>query len=92
MNSNLVKAAAEVIPDPKILVNMVSQRVRQLCFGHRSMVEFIPGLGEADIALSEIAAGKLSVEPTLNQSCASRRTQVVEFPEIRVAEAKEKAA
>ena len=32
------------------------------------MVEFIPGLGHADIALSEIAAGKLSFESTLNQS------------------------
>ena len=68
MNPNLVKAAAEVIPDPKILVNMVSQRVRQLCLGHRPMVEFVPGLGHADIALSEIAAGKLSFELTLNQS------------------------
>src|SRR4029450_11403974 len=67
MNPNLVKAAAEVITNPKILVNMVSQRVRQLCIGHRPMVEFIPGLGHADIALSEIAAGKLSFESTLNQ-------------------------
>jgi hypothetical protein len=92
MNSNLVKAAAEVIPDPKILVNMVSQRVRQLCLGHRPLVEFIPGLREADIALSEIAAGKLSFEPTLNQSCANAGTQVVEFPGIRVEKAKKKAA
>ena len=68
MKSNLVKAAAEVIPNPKILVNMVSQRVRQLCLGHRSMVEFVPGLGEADIALSEIAAGKLTFESTPDRS------------------------
>ena len=92
MNSNLVKAAAEVIPDPQILVNMVSQRVRQLCLGHRSMVEFIPGLGQADIALSEIAAGKLSFESTLNQSGIDAATQVMEFPGIRVAKAKKKAA
>ena len=87
MNSNLVKAAAEVIPNPKILVNMVSQRVRQLCIGHRPMVEFIPGLGHADIALSEIAAGKLSFESTLNQSGTEATTQVVEFPGICVAKA-----
>ena len=68
MNSNLLKAAAEVVPNPKILVNMVSQRVRQLCLGHRSMVEFVPGLGEADIALSEIAAGKLTFESTPHQN------------------------
>jgi DNA-directed RNA polymerase subunit K/omega len=92
MNSNLVKAAAEVIPNPKILVNMVSQRVRQLCIGHRPMVEFVPGLGHADIALSEIAAGKLSFELTLNQSDTEATTQVVEFPGIRVAKAKKKAA
>jgi DNA-directed RNA polymerase subunit omega len=92
MNSNLVKAAAEVIPNPKILVNMVSQRVRQLCLGHRPMVEFVPGLGHADIALSEIAAGKLSYELTLNQSVTNTAPQVVEFPGIRVAKAKKKAA
>ena len=92
MNSNLVKAAAEVIPNPKILVNMVSQRVRQLCLGHRSMVEFTPGLGQADIALSEIAAGKLTFELILNQNEKDAAPQVVEFPGIRVAKAKKKAA
>ena len=92
MNPNLVKAAAEVIPDPKILVNMVSQRVRQLCLGHRPLVEFVPGLGHADVALSEIAAGKLSFELTLKQSVTDAAKQVVEFPGIHVAKAKKKAA
>jgi DNA-directed RNA polymerase subunit omega len=92
MKSNLVKAAAEVIPNPKILVNMVSQRVRQLCLGSRPLIEFIPGLGHADIALSEIAAGKLSFELTLNQSGTDAAAQVVEFPGIRVVKAKKKAA
>jgi DNA-directed RNA polymerase subunit omega len=92
MNSNLVKAAAEVIPNPKILVNMVSQRVRQLCLGHRPRVELIPGLGHADIALSEIAAGKLSFESTLNQSGTDAATQVVEFPAVVVKKPRKKAA
>ena len=92
MKPNLVKAAAEVIPNPKILVNMVSQRVRQLCLGHRPMVEFVPGLGHADVALSEIAAGKLSFELTLNQSGTAAVAEVVEFPGIHVAKAKKKAA
>ena len=92
MNSNLVKAAAEVIPNPKILVNMVSQRVRQLCIGHRPMVEFVPGLGHADIALSEIAAGKLSFESTFNRSGTDGATQVVEFPAVVVKRPKTKAA
>ena len=92
MKSNLVKAAAEVIPNPKILVNMVSQRVRQLCLGHRPMVEFVPGLGHADVALSEIAAGKLSFELTLNQNGNDAAPQVVEFPSVIVKKPKKKAA
>jgi len=92
MNPNLVKAAAEVIPDPKILVNMVSQRVRQLCLGHRPMIEFTPGLGHADIALSEIAAGKLSFELIVNQNGTDAATQVVEFPAVVVKKPKKKAA
>jgi DNA-directed RNA polymerase subunit omega len=92
MKSNLVKAASEVIPNPKILVNMVSQRVRQLCLGHRPMIEFIPGLGHADIALSEIAAGKLSFESTLNQTSTDAAPQVVEFPAVAVKKPRKKAA
>ena len=92
MKANLVKAAAEVIPNPKILVNMVSQRVRQLSLGHRPMVEFIPGLGHADVALSEIAAGKLSFELILNQNGNDAAPQVVEFPSVIVKKPKKKAA
>jgi len=55
MKADLVKAASEVILNQQILVNMISRRVRQLSFGHRPMVEYAPGLGFADIALSEIA-------------------------------------
>jgi DNA-directed RNA polymerase subunit omega len=92
MKSNLVKAASEVIPNQQILVNMVSRRVRQLCVGHRPLVEFIPGLGHADIALSEIAAGKLTFESTLHQNGNDATTQVVEFPGIIAGKAKKKAA
>ena len=92
MNPNLVKAASEIIPNPKILVNMVSRRVRQLCLGHRPMVEFVPGLGHADIALSEIAAGKLTFESTLNQNRKDAKPEVVEFPTVVVKKPKKKAA
>ena len=89
MKPNLVKAAAEVIPNPKILVNMVSQRVRQLCLGHRPMIEFVPGLGEADIALSEIAAGKLTFEVILGKDAVA---ELVEFPAVVIKKPKKKAA
>ncbi|HET9804353.1 MAG TPA: DNA-directed RNA polymerase subunit omega [Candidatus Acidoferrum sp.] len=92
MKPNLVKAAAEVIPDPKVLVNIISQRVRQLCVGHRPMVEFVPGLGHADIALSEIAAGKLTFELILDQNGKAAAPQVVEFPAVVVKKPKRKAA
>jgi DNA-directed RNA polymerase subunit omega len=92
MKPNLVKAACEVIPNQQILVNMVSRRVRQLCLGHRPLVEFVPGLGHADIALSEIAAGKLTFESTLGQNGNDATTQVVEFPGIIAGKAKKKAA
>ena len=84
MKPSLVQAASDVITNQQILVNMVSRRVRQLCLGHRPLVEFVPGLGHADIALSEIAAGKLIFESTLDQNGKNGATQVVEFPRIIV--------
>jgi DNA-directed RNA polymerase subunit K/omega len=92
MKAHLVQAASEVIPNRQILVNMVSRRVRQLCLGHRPMVEFVPGFGHADIALSEIAAGKLVFESTFGQNGKDVATQVVKFPAVVVNKPKKKAA
>jgi DNA-directed RNA polymerase omega subunit len=92
MKAHLVQAASEVIPNRHILVNMVSRRVRQLCVGHRPMVEFVPGFGHADIALSEIAAGKLTFESTFGQNGKDAAPQVVEFPTVVVKKPKKKAA
>jgi DNA-directed RNA polymerase subunit omega len=93
MKPSLVQAASEVITNQQILVNMVSRRVRQLCLGHRPMVEFVPGRGHADVALAEIAAGKLIFESTLGQNGKNAAARVVEFPGIIVdKKAKKKAA
>ena len=89
MKSELVKAASEVITNQQILVNMVSRRVRQLCLGHRPLVEYVPGLGHADIALTEIANGKLAYESTLGQNGSATSGDVVQFPGI-IAEKKTK--
>ena len=91
MKDHLVKAASEVIHNQQILVNMVSRRVRQLCLGHRPLVEFVPGLGHADIALSEIANGKLTFESTLGQN-GNTPVEVVEFPAVVVSKKTKKAA
>jgi len=95
MNPDLVKAASEVITNQQILVNMVSRRVRQLTLGHRPLVVCAPGLREADIALTEIANGKLTFESTFGQKENTAPVEVVEFPKVIVAKkavAKKKAA
>ena len=94
MKPHLVQAASAVIPNKQILVNMVSRRVRQLLLGHRPMVEFVPGHGHADIALSEIAAGKLVFESTSSgQNGKDAATQILEFPgTVLEKKAKKKAA
>jgi len=65
MNAILVKKALEKVINPNVLVNMVSQRVRQLNFGGggqgRPLVE-VGNLGAADIALQEIIDDKMSFE------------------------------
>ena len=80
MNSHLVKAASNVVTNQQILVNMVSRRVRQLTLGHRPLVEFVPGLGFADIALSEIADGKIVFEMLVGDNPAEALAKVVPFP------------
>ena len=95
MNADLVKAASEVITNQQILVNMVSRRVRQLTLGSRPLVVCAPGLREADIALTEIANGKLTYESTFGQKENAAPVEVVEFPKVIVdkkAVAKKKAA
>jgi hypothetical protein len=45
-------------------------------------VEYAPGLREADIALTEIANGKLAYESTFGQNGSTESAQVVPFPKI----------
>lgn len=63
MNAALVKQALEKVLNPGVLVNLVSQRVRQLNSGgggrSRPLVADIGNLGAADIALREIIEGKM---------------------------------
>ena len=96
MKAELVQAASEVITNQQILVNMVSRRVRQLSLGHRPLVVCAPGLREADIALTEIANGKLTFESTFGQDgTAEAPARIVLFPAVTVAKktvAKKKAA
>ena len=62
MMSSRVEEASKTIPSVPLLVNVVSKRVRQLSAGHKPMIDVVTRMGLADIALSEIIAGKLGYE------------------------------
>ena len=62
MRSQILAAALKSVKNPNILVNMVSQRVRQLGQGHRALVQTGVTMSYMDIALKEIAEGKLGFE------------------------------
>jgi DNA-directed RNA polymerase subunit omega len=62
MRDEYVLQAREVIPDPYILVNVVSRRVKQLRRGSRPLVESLEKLSPEDTALREIAERKISYE------------------------------
>ena len=66
MNAELVKKALEKVLNPNVLVNLVSQRVRQLTYGgggaSRPLIADVGNLGAADIALREIIEDKIGFE------------------------------
>lgn len=68
MNSELVKEASEKVPNPNVLINTISRRVRQLSAGgggvSRPLIDDTAGLGIADIALLELIHDKITWEKT----------------------------
>lgn len=62
MNSKFLDSALQRIPNPELLINVVSRRVRQLTQGHRPLTQTDAKMGPADIALKEIGEGKLGYE------------------------------
>jgi DNA-directed RNA polymerase subunit omega len=60
MDPMLLENARATVGNDKILVNLVSRRVRQLNASSRPLVEVDPGMGFIDIALKEIAEGKIT--------------------------------
>jgi DNA-directed RNA polymerase subunit omega len=67
LNADLTRKALDKVGNPNVLVNLVSRRVRQLNglsggAPARPLISETAGLGAADIALLEIAEGKLGWE------------------------------
>ena len=61
MKSDLLDQASEIVRDPLVLVNLVSQRVKQLNSGRAPLIPTRPSMGVADIALTEIIEGKIKL-------------------------------
>jgi DNA-directed RNA polymerase subunit omega len=72
LNAELTRRALEKVGNPNVLVNIVSRRVRQLNGAgfspSRPLIAETAGLGAADIALLEIAEGKLGWEMLENEA------------------------
>jgi len=62
MRSDLVEEASKIFPEPPVLINLVSRRVKQLNQGRTPLIEVEPRMGSADIALQEIIEGKVVPE------------------------------
>lgn len=62
MRSDYLKAAAAIIREPNILINVVSRRVKQLKAGARPLIDSLEKLDNEDIALREIIEGKITYD------------------------------
>ena len=62
MKSKYLDAAMQQIPNPELLINLVSRRVRQLTQGHRPLTQTDSKMDPADIAMKEISEGKIGYE------------------------------
>jgi DNA-directed RNA polymerase subunit omega len=62
LKNELLKNAIKVIPDPNILINMVSRRAKQLKQGHKPLIESLEKLEPEDIAMREIIEGKIDYQ------------------------------
>lgn len=68
MRSDLVEEASKIIPEPPVLINLVSARVKQLNMGRSPLIQADYRMGAADIALTEIIEGKIGVNKEDSES------------------------
>ncbi len=62
MRDDYLQQAQTIIPDPNILINVVSRRVKQLKYGQKPLVESLERLSPEDVALREIIEGKIDYQ------------------------------
>ena len=83
MNVELCRKALEKVGDPRILVNLISRRVRQLNGGggySRPLIEPDPTYGAADVALQEVIDDKITWESVSEPAIAE---EVLQAPKRR---------
>ena len=69
LDTNYLEDAKERIPNVPLLINVISRRVRQLNQGHRPLVKpDSPRMSQLDLALKEVADGKLTAETAFTPS------------------------
>jgi DNA-directed RNA polymerase subunit omega len=62
LNTTLLQQARERINNIPLLINVVSRRVRQLNGGQRPLLKPERDMSNMDVALAEVAEGKLTAE------------------------------
>ncbi|MDP4610964.1 MAG: DNA-directed RNA polymerase subunit omega [Opitutales bacterium] len=62
MRDDYLQAAQLVIPDPMILINVISRRAKQLKSGYKPLVESLERLSAEDLALREVMEGKITYQ------------------------------
>jgi len=75
MKSKYLDLAMQQVPNPELLINLVSRRVRQLTQGHHPLTQTDPKMDYADIALKEISEGKISYELPSSADAVAEQSQ-----------------
>lgn len=78
MNTKYLDGAKDRIPNIPLLINVVARRVRQLNRGQRPLLKpDTPQTPNLDIALREIADGKLTAEIAFKGDTSSQEGNVI---------------
>ncbi len=75
LDKELLKRARARISSVPILLNVISQRVKQLQAGHRPLVKPTKGQEREDIALQEVAEGLMTLEIDLSSAVSEDKEE-----------------
>ena len=62
VRDDYLSKAQKIIPDPMVLINVVSRRAKQLKSGYKPLIESLERLSAEDIALREVIEGKITYQ------------------------------